>query len=195
MSELLFLGLEIVFRLRAGVDFAGHTLDHLHSSLLERRNLIGIVRQQADLSESQGLQHFAGQSEIAMIGFEAEPLVSFHGVETSILQLVGLQLRHEPDAPSFFLFVDQNARTFLGYHGESHLKLLATIAAQRAKDVASQALRVHAHQGRLAGHVAHDKRNGFFARASGAVAGRTGESVDAKLSPPRGEVRRSQLSN
>ena len=62
------------------------------------------------------LENFAGKREIAVVGFESEALVGFDGVEAGVLQLVRLKFRHEADAAALLLFVDEDARAFLGDH-------------------------------------------------------------------------------
>lgn len=85
MPKLLFLRLEIVFRLRAGIDFAWNTLNHAHSGMLQGRDFVWIVREQPNLPDAQRLQNLARQSEIAMVCLEAQSLIRFYGIEPGIL--------------------------------------------------------------------------------------------------------------
>src|ERR1700687_625502 len=85
MPELFFLGLEIFLGVRAGSDFAGNTLHDLHSGAFQGFNLLGIVRQQAHARDTQALENLSWKRKVAVIVLEAEALVGFDGVESSVL--------------------------------------------------------------------------------------------------------------
>jgi hypothetical protein len=75
----------------------------------------------------------------------------------------------EADAPPLVTpEVDHHATALLGDAGERGVQLGATVAAQRAEDVAGEALAVHPHQHRLGpGDVALDERHVFGAVEQG----------------------------
>lgn len=116
MTELLFLGLEILFGVGAGSDFTGDALDHFHSRTLECFDFFGIVGEQADARDSESFEDLGWKREVAVVVLEPETFVGLDRVEPRILQFVGLQLGHQTDAASFLLLVDQNAGAFLGNH-------------------------------------------------------------------------------
>jgi hypothetical protein len=43
VPKFFFLGFEILFGVGSGLDFAGHTLNHLDASTLKRFHLLGII--------------------------------------------------------------------------------------------------------------------------------------------------------
>ena len=155
MPEFLFFGLEILFGVGAGNDFAGDALDHVDSGAFEGVNFFGIVGKQADARDSECFEHLGGQRVVAVVVLEAEAFVGFDGVQSRVLEFVGLQLGHQADAASFLLFVDQDAGAFFSNHREREFQLLATVAAQGVEDVAGQALGMYAYEGRSGFDIAH----------------------------------------
>ena len=140
----------------AGGDFAGNTFHNPDACLLERVNLVGIVGEQAHAGHAQRFEDFAGKREIAVVGFESEPLVGFDGVQACVLQLVRLKFGHEANAAALLLLVNENAHSFFGDHGKGKLELLAAVAAQRMKNVPGEALGMHAHQRGRGRDITHD---------------------------------------
>jgi hypothetical protein len=86
-----------------------------------------------------------------------------------ILQLVCPELGHQADAAALLLLVEKDSRAFCGDALEGKLKLEAAVAAERAEDVASEALRVYADHGSGGGRsrmdVAHDHSDELFGLA------------------------------
>ena len=195
VTKLLFLGLEIFFGVLAGSDFAGYTFHNLHSGPFQGMDLVGIIGEQAHTGNAQRFQNFAGEREVAVVGFETETLVGFDGIEAGILEFVGLELGHQADAASLLLLVDQDAGPFLGNHGERKLELLAAVATQGMKDVSSEALGMDPHEGRRGMHITHDQCYRFINAAMTVVSGLGAETVDTESSPTRGKLRGSYLLN
>src|SRR5579864_7495963 len=195
VPELLLLGLQIIFCVGAGINLAGYTFDHLDTSLLERGHLVGIIGQQAHLADAQRLQHFSRKREIAVVRLEAQALIGFHGIESGILQFVGLQLRHQADAAPFLLLVNQHAGALFGDHRKRHLELLPAIAAQRREDVAGEALGMNADQRRGREHVSHHQGDGLLFRAITAISEGGFEAIDPEPSPAGRKISRGELSN
>ena len=193
MSEFLFLGLEIFLGVWAGSNFAGHALDHADASSVQGFDLVRIVRQQTDVRNAQRFQNLAGQGKFAVVGFKSEPLVGFHCVEARILEFVCLQLGHQPNAASFLLFIDQDARTFLGNQRKRKLELLTAVATQGVKDVTRQTLRVDAHQRWPRCDITHHQSNGFLDPASAISARFAPKSINAEPAPTGGEISRGYL--
>jgi hypothetical protein len=145
----------------------------------------------------QQLERFCRDFKDAAVGLIAELEIGLDGVEALVLQLVGAELGHESDAAAFLLLVDQDAGALFddAIHGE--LELLAAVAAQRAEDVAGQALGVDADQRRRGVNVAmHEGDAAFDATECNGIAGTAGlglgdhtfKAVDAEMSPAGGEV-------
>jgi hypothetical protein len=84
------------------------------------------------------------------------------------------------------LFIEKNACTFFSDHGQGHFQLLAAVAAERAENVACQALRMNPDQGCSGLDVAHYQGYGGFGPSVGAEF--SFETVDAEGSPASGEV-------
>ena len=187
MAELFLLGFQIFFGVRAGLDFAGHALDDFDAGPFESLDLLRIVREKAHLAYAERLENLARQGEVALVSLEAETFVRFDRVEAGILQLIGLQLRHEADASALLLLVNQDASAFVSDHRQRHLELLAAVAAQGMKNVAGQALRVNPHKRRSGVNVAHHQGDGFFNRATSI--GFSAKSIDAEPAPARGKIR------
>jgi len=106
MTKLFLLGLEIFFGVRTGDYLARYALNNFDASLFQSLDLLGIVREQAHPAYSECFEHLAGKRKVAMVGFEAQTLVGFDGIQTRVLQLVSLQFGHQADAAPFLLFVD-----------------------------------------------------------------------------------------
>ena len=90
MAEFFLLGLEVLFGVRTGLDYAWHTLHNFHTGVLQRLDLVGIIRKQPHSSYAERFEYLPGQTKVALICFKAQPLIGFHGVEPRILQLIGL---------------------------------------------------------------------------------------------------------
>ena len=193
MTKFFLLGLEIFFRVRTGNHLARYALDNFDASLFQGLDLLGIVREQAHPAYSERFEHLAGKRKIAVVGFKAQTLVGFDGIQTRVLQLVSLQFGHQADAAAFLLFVNEYARAQVADHGERHLELLAAVAAQRMKNVARQTLRMDAHQRRSRVNVPHYQGDSFFNPPVSVGTKFRSKAVDTKISPPGGEIRRSDF--
>src|SRR5215475_13791539 len=75
-------------------------------------------------------------------------MIGLDGIESTIMQCVSLQRRHEADAASLLRFVDHQAASFFSKGAHSYLKLLFAVAPKRTKDLAGEALRMNPHQRR-----------------------------------------------
>ena len=104
-------------------------------------------------------QHLGADAVLAAVDRQALLQVGVHGVVALLLQLVRPDLVAEADAAALVAAqVDEDAPALLLDQVERGLQLRAAVAAQRAEDVAGQALGVDPHQHVLGpGHVAHDE--------------------------------------
>src|SRR5512142_1421595 len=163
VAHLVPLGFEILLGVRSRLDFAGHTLSDSDTGIFKRRDLIGIVREQANGLKVQRTQNFHWHIVFAAIGLEPELFIGLDRIESLILQLVGLKLGHQANATAFLLLIDQDSDPALGNHLERHLQLLAAVASKRAEDIASEALGVDTNQRRLGVNVSHNECDSFLA--------------------------------
>ena len=84
-------------------------------------------------------------------------MIGVNRVKTDILQRIGLQLSHQPDAAALLMFVDQQPASFLSNRPHGHFELVAAVAAQRAKHFAGQAPRMDSNQRNALCHVAQNE--------------------------------------
>jgi hypothetical protein len=190
VPEFFLLGLQIIVGVFGGRNFTGNPLAHANSGAFEGRDFVGIVREKANLPDAKGAKDLGRHEEFALVGLKTKALIGLDGIETAVLQGVGLEFRHQSNSAAFLLLIDQNARTFLGDHGERHFQLLPAIATQGTEDVSGEALRVNSNQRRTALDIAHDQRNRIF-RLGGRDA--EGKAMNEEMPPARGELGRRHL--
>jgi hypothetical protein len=190
VAQFVLLRLQVVLSVFRGRDFARDAFRDADARTFQGSDLVWIIGEQSHLLNPKSLEDFGRHAELALVGLETKPLIGFDRVEAAVLQRVRLKLGHEPDAATLLLFVDENARALLRDHRKSHFELLAAIAAQRPKNIASQALGVNANERRTGLDVAHDQGNGFFG-----FGGRCPQSepVNQEVSPSGGEISGSNL--
>src|SRR5580700_1697572 len=179
VTQFLFLGPQVAFGGLMRSDDTGNALGHPNSGVLERGNLVGIVGKQAHATNLEVAEDLGGHLVVAQIRFKTEALVGFHGVGAAVLQLVGAQFVKQTDAAALLVLIDQQATSFFGDQVERQLQLRPAIAAQAVEDVAGEALRVDANEGRLGvgGNIAHPEHDTLLDfRPIGAF-----EAEDAKM--------------
>ena len=132
----------------------------LEAEALDAGDLARVVREDADRREPELGEDLGADAVLPRVGREAELDVRLDRVEPVLLELVGLQLRQEPDAAPLLGHVEQDAALLGGDPAERELELLAAVAAERVEDVAGEALRVDADEHvLLAVHLAPDERD------------------------------------
>src|SRR5581483_2552219 len=190
VPHLVALGFEIALERRLDGDLGGEAFNDLDARGFECRDLLRIIREQANFVHAEVLQDGGRQLEVAAVGLEAELQVGFDRVATLVLQLVRAQLGHEANAAALLLLVEQNARAFFGNARERKVKLVVAIAAQRVEDIAGGALRVNADDRRLRMNVTHDQGDRALNWLAVGLARlrEAFETEDAEVSPARGEV-------
>ena len=109
-------------------------------------HLIGVVGEQPHGLYAQLAQNLGANIVFAQVAGESEGEVGLEGVHAVVLQLVGAQLVHQPDAPPFLAHVQYHPAPLGFYLGHSRGQLLAAIAAQAAEGVAGQTFGMYAHQ-------------------------------------------------
>ena len=108
------------------------------------------------------LRTSAGSSYARQSAAIAQLDVGFDGVHALVLQFVGFELGHQADAAALLLLVEQNAGACWAILLRASSSCKTAVAAQRAEDVAGEALRVNADERRSGVDVAHDQRDEAF---------------------------------
>src|SRR5712691_8002925 len=104
-------------------------------------------------------QHVGCYVVVSLVRLEAQLFVRLNSVETCILQLVGFDLVDEADSPAFLSQIENYPPFHLTYPREGLLKLLSTVATQRADSIARKTLGVQPYWNVLfLENVAMDKR-------------------------------------
>lgn len=204
VAHLFLLGAEVALEGLLGLDFGGDALSDGDAGGLERGDFLRIIGDEADAGDAEELEGRGGQLVGAAVGGEAELDVGFNGVEALILKLVGAELGHEADAAALLLLIEEQACAFGGDAGESELELEAAVAAERAEDVAGEALGVDADEGWGGVDVAHDEGDeAFNLRGRGRVWRAAGKRLgglalkaeNAEMAPAGGEVSLGDLGD
>ena len=92
------------------------------------RHLVGVVCQQPHPMHAQLAQHGRRDEEITLIRAIAQRPVRIECVEPLVLQRIGTQLVHQPDAAAFLGKVDQDARAIGGHPLDRAAQLRPAIA-------------------------------------------------------------------
>src|SRR5918995_3569310 len=128
-----------------------YPLGDLDPVVLEVAHLLGVVGQQPDLTDPEVPEDLGRRAVVPGVGRQSEIQVGVHGVAPALLELVGLQLGHQPDAAALVPAQVDDDATALSHDPVHRLvELRTTVAAAAAEDVAGQALRVHPGEDRLA---------------------------------------------
>ena len=198
VAHARLLGFEVALgERRCGRDFGGDALDDANACSSSAAIFSGLLVMRRTACTSSSLSAFAGKFEDAAVGLVAELEVGLDGVEALVLQLVGAELGHQADAAAFLLLVDQDAGAFVGDALHRELELLAAVAAERAEDIAGEALRVDADEGGAAWmSPMTSATQPSTRRQGGGSPGRQGSGsamtpskpMDAEMSPAGGEV-------
>src|SRR6185436_19406218 len=85
VTELLFLGLQVAVRHLRRRNLERQPLGHREAVAFEADQLARVVGEQAHRADAEVLQDLDADAVVALIGFEAEPLVGFDGVEPLLL--------------------------------------------------------------------------------------------------------------
>ncbi len=106
-------------------------------------DLLGIVREHADLLHAEVHQDLGTDAVVPQVLLESQLDVRLHGVAAVLLQLIGLDLVHQADAPALLMHVDDDALAGLVDDLHGRVELVAAVAAHGPEDVARHALGVH----------------------------------------------------
>ena len=108
----------------------------------QRRDLVRIVRHQADTVETEAVQHHRSRCIDPLIRVEAKLLVCVYRIEAVILQLVGAKLVDETDPAAFLRQIQQNAAAIRRDFSNCAAQLISTVATQAGKQIPGKAFRM-----------------------------------------------------
>ena len=116
-----------------------------------------VVGQQPHGGDPEVDQDLGPDAVLPAVHRQAQLHVGVDRVQAPVLQLVGLQLVGDPDAPALVAAqVDDRAQAGVGDHAHGGVQLGAAVAAAGSEHVAGEAFAVHPHQHvLLAGGLAH----------------------------------------
>ena len=161
MAEFFALGFEVTGEGGFAGDGGGDAFGDADAGGFDGGYFFGIVGDEADGGNVEGLEDFGGQGEAAVVVLEAELEVGFDGVAALVLELVGAEFSHESDAAAFLFFVEEDAGAFGGDHFEGEVELVVAVAAEGVEDVSGEALGVDANEGDAGGEIAHGEGDGI----------------------------------
>jgi hypothetical protein len=197
VAQLFPLSFQVALEGGFGGNGGVNAFGDADSGCLEGGDLFRIIGNESDGRDIQVFEDGGGQFKGAEIGGKAEHVVGFDRIETLILELVGAEFGHEPDAATFLLLVKQDTGALVGDALKGEMELVVAVAAERVEDVTGEALGVDAHDrrdwlavgsGRV--NVTHYERDGSFDGFAGGIAGLRDafEAENAKVAPAGGEV-------
>src|SRR5207302_11325871 len=88
-------------------------LDHVDAVTLETDYILRIVGQKTELPNAEIEKDLRAESVIAQIARVTDPGICLHGVESYLLQFVGVNFRHQPDAAPFLSHINEHAVSLL----------------------------------------------------------------------------------
>src|SRR3990172_888521 len=120
MSQLFFLGLEVLPRRVRGRNLDRNALDDLQPVSLHRDELAGVVGQKAQARHPDRTQDLRPDPVVALVRLETKMLIGLDRIDTLVLQVIGLDLVGEPDPTPFLAHVQDYPAPF----GPDHLHRL-----------------------------------------------------------------------
>ena len=130
---------------RRQVQPGGHATVDQDPRGLQLCRLVGVVREQVELVNPQGQEHLRSSGVVTLVLRETERQVCLVGVQTRVLQGVGVELVVRADTSPLLPQVQQLA-TCVGDAFDRFPQLRTAVAALAAEHVPSQALAVQPHQ-------------------------------------------------
>src|SRR5215475_7661621 len=144
VPHFLFFGPQVGERMHRRPDIAGKPFDDLDAAVAERAHLARIIGQEPNARDAKVVKDRGRQAEIPEVRLEPERMIGLDRVDARVLQLVGPQFGHQPDAASLLTLIDHQSATFLRDRLHGEVELAAAVAAHRAEHLAGEALRVDA---------------------------------------------------
>lgn len=150
VPHLFLLGTQVSFVDFVGLDDDGDGVHDFDAVGGEAHSLGGIVCDQTDMRGIEIAQDLRSDAVVALVSFETEFEIGFHGVAAEFLQMIGAQLVHQTDTTALLAHVEDQAFALFVHHLHGAVQLLAAVAFGRAEDVARGTGRVNPHHDRLA---------------------------------------------
>jgi len=144
MSKLVTLGVQIALIMRVCLGADGDLINNLKSISIESHDFLGVVGEQADFADPKVMENLCAYTIVAKIRSKAQLFVCLHGIETLLLEFVGVDFCGKPYPSPLLAKVKQDA-PLLSDMSQSGMKLAATVTAARSKNIASETLRVHSY--------------------------------------------------
>ena len=129
-----------------GGEGEGKLFGDFQAVAFEADDFLGVVGEELDAADAEVVEDLGAHAVVAEVGGEAEFLVGLDGVESLLLELVGVDFRGQADAAAFLAEVEEHTAV-LGDALHRGGELRAAIAALGVEDVASEALGVDADEG------------------------------------------------
>jgi hypothetical protein len=107
--------------------------------------LVRVVAQQPDAVGAQRVQHLGRTGVVALVGAATEREIRIVGIQTAILQRVGVEFVVQPDAAPLLTQV-QYVAAVLGDPLDRFAQLRPAVASLAAEHVTGEAFTVQAHQ-------------------------------------------------
>ena len=96
----------------------------------QSHDLFRIVREEANTMQAEIDQNLGAEAVFAQVGLEAEAFVGFDGVESALLERIGVDLVGEADSPSLLAHVNKNAFTLFLNALQGIVQLRPAVAPQ-----------------------------------------------------------------
>src|SRR3989344_2535365 len=146
VSELVFFCLEVCSVLLVWPHFEGNTLRDRNAAFRHLPLFFRIIREKAHFTETQIFQNVRRRFVCARICGKSECFVRLHRIESFVLQGVRAYLVRKSDAAPLLTRIYNDAGTLLFDTAHALLKLCAAVAAERKERIASETLRMDAHE-------------------------------------------------
>src|SRR5581483_3124127 len=142
VAHAAHFGFEVegAFGVRGGDQ--GHARGDGDAELAERVDFGRVVGQEPDGADVEVAEDVGGDLVSALVGVAAEQEVGVDGVVPLVLKVVGAELVEEADAAALLPEVYEGAGALLRDLPESEVELGGAVAAERAEDLAGEALGV-----------------------------------------------------
>ena len=144
MSKLVTLGVQIALIMGICLGPDRDLINNLKAVSIKSHDFFGVVGEQADLADPKVMEDLCAHAIVAEIRSKAQLFVCLDGIETLLLELVGVDFCGKPYPSPLLAQVKQDASLFCDM-SQSSMKLAATVTATRSENIASETLRVHSY--------------------------------------------------
>src|ERR1041385_7348383 len=149
MPELVPLGTQIFLVMRVWCYFDRHVLHNFKTITHQANALLRIIGNKPDLRNTKVVQDLRTNTVVAIVHIESKLEISFHSIESLLLQFIGPQFIEKTDATPLLFHIQYHTFTFFLNHLHGIVKLRTTVASARTEYIARYARRMNAYQNRL----------------------------------------------